>query len=125
MPPVTKNYRSGEYLFKEKEASRSLFIIKRGAVSIQKWNGEIFFEVAKAQTGEVLGELSFFDRLPRSASAMAIMDVEVIEISFESMEEIYSKIPDYVKTMVAGMADRLRRANERIQLLEKQRSKNE
>jgi CRP-like cAMP-binding protein len=86
--------------------------------------GKNFVEVAKCLPGEVLGELSFFDRLPRSATAVAIMEVEIVEIPFESMDKIYQSIPDYMKTIVAALADRLRKANETIRLLQKDSPKN-
>lgn len=118
MPAVKKTYKPGQVLFNEAEPSNSIFIIQKGAVSIRKMKAKTYVEVAKCAPGEVLGELSFFDRLPRSATAVAIMDVEVVEIPFEAMDKIYQSIPDYMKTIVAALADRLRKANETIRLLQ-------
>src|SRR4051812_39450816 len=112
MPVLTKAYKSGQTLFNEGDVPLSIFIVKRGAISIRKTKGNKFIEVAKIQSNEVIGELSFFDRLPRSASAVALMDVEVTEITFDSLEKIYSQIPDYMKTIISALADRLRKANE-------------
>lgn len=75
--------------------------------------------MGKVLAGQVIGELSFFDRQPRSATGVAIVDVEAMEISFESLEKIYATVPDYMKTIMAAMADRLRKANETIQQLQK------
>jgi CRP/FNR family cyclic AMP-dependent transcriptional regulator len=122
MSVVTKIYKAGQTLFTEGEPSRSIFIVKKGALSIRKKKGKAFIEVGKILSNEVLGELSFFDRQPRSATAVALMEVEVLEISFESMEKIYNSIPDYLKTIIASLADRLRKANEVIQTIQDSRS---
>jgi CRP-like cAMP-binding protein len=81
--------------------------------------GGAFIELGKLYSNEVLGELSFFDRLPRSASAVALTEVEVLEIQFDSLDAIYAKVPDYLKTIIASVANRLRRANEVIRSLQK------
>lgn len=121
MPVNVKLYKPGQNLFSEGDHSNSIFIIKKGAVSIRKIKNNAFVEVAKLQTNEVIGELSFFDRLPRSATAVALIETEVTEIPFEAMEKIYAAIPDYMKTIVAALAERLRQANEQIRLLQKAR----
>jgi CRP/FNR family transcriptional regulator, cyclic AMP receptor protein len=113
-------YKPGQALFSDGDPSRSMFIIKKGAISIRKRRGNGTIEIGRALSGEVIGELSFFDRKPRSASAVAIIEVEAIEITFESLEKIYISIPDYMKTMVASLAERLRRANEMIIRLQKE-----
>jgi CRP-like cAMP-binding protein len=114
MPVNTKNYKSGEVLFSEGDPATSLFIMRKGAVSIRKMKHKTYVEVARIAANEVIGELAFFDRLPRSATAVALNDVEAIEITFDSMENIYASMPDYMKTIVAAMAERLRKANEAI-----------
>jgi len=119
MSAEKKSYKSGEFLFNDGEPSKSLFLIQKGAISIRKKKGNTTIEVGKVLAGEVIGELSFFDRLPRSASGVAIIDVEAIEISFVSLDKIYSSVPDYLKTIMAAMADRLRKANDTIRQLQK------
>lgn len=120
MSAVAKIYKPGQVLFTEGQPSSSIFIVKRGAISIRKMKGKNFVEVAKIQSGEVIGELSFFDRQPRSATAVALIEVEVMELPFDAMEKIYAQIPDYLKTIVAAMAERLRKANEQIRLLQRE-----
>jgi CRP/FNR family transcriptional regulator, cyclic AMP receptor protein len=124
-PSSARKFKSGETLFKEGDIPYCIYIIKKGAVSIRKTKANSYVEVGKLSSNQVIGELSFFDRLPRSASAVAIMDVEVTEIPFSSMEKIYNQIPDYMRTIIAGMADRLRKANEQIRILQKQKEKAE
>jgi CRP-like cAMP-binding protein len=119
MPVTQKNYIPGEILFKEGDVSHAIYIIKRGAVSIRKQKGQSFVEVGKVQSGEVVGELSFFDHLPRSATAVALTEVELLEVPFEALETVYNNIPHYLKTIIASLAERLRQANVQIQRLQK------
>jgi CRP/FNR family cyclic AMP-dependent transcriptional regulator len=123
MAAFTRNYKPGQVLFEEGASSVSIFIIKKGAVSIRKIKGKSYVEIAKVQANEIIGELSFFDRQPRSATALALNDVDALEIPFESMERIYNGIPDYLKAIMASLADRLRKANEQIRVLQKQLQK--
>ena len=117
---VIKKLKAGEILFNEGDPSRSIFIVKNGAISIRMVKGKSPVEVGRIKANEIIGELSFFDRLPRSATAVAMIDLEVVEIPFEAMEKIYNNIPDYMKTIMASLADRLRKANEQIRGLQAQ-----
>lgn len=119
MATVQRFFRPGQVLFKEGDTSRSIFIIKKGTVSIRKAKGSAFVEIAKLYTNEVIGEMTFFDRLPRSAFAVAATELEVMEISFESLDQVYAQVPEYLRTIMAAMADRLRKANEMIRKLQK------
>jgi CRP/FNR family cyclic AMP-dependent transcriptional regulator len=119
MSSPIKVFHPGQYLFKEGEVSKSLFLIKKGSVGIRKMKGGAFVELARLYTNEVVGELSFFDRQPRSAAAVALNEVEVLEITFESLEKVYHSMPDYLKTIMASVADRLRKADDMIRKLQK------
>ena len=114
-----RTYRQGEYLFRESEPSQSMFLIQKGSVGIRKVKEGAFIELAKLYPNEVVGELSFFDRQPRSASAVALSPVEALEISFDSMDKIYKQVPPYLQTIMACVADRLRKADETIRRLQK------
>jgi CRP/FNR family cyclic AMP-dependent transcriptional regulator len=114
-----RHFRPGQFLFREGEKSNCLFLIKSGSVAIRKMKGGAYVELGRLYSNEVLGELSFFDRLPRSAAAVALTEVEVLEIPFDSLDQIYTKVPDYMKTIISSVANRLRRANELIRSLQK------
>jgi len=114
-----QNFRPGDNLFHEGQPSDSLFIIQKGTVAIRKRKSGGYIEIAKIYSNEVLGELSFFDKLPRSASAVALTEVEALRIDFRSMDTIFKKIPAYLRTIMMAMAERLRRANDTIRKLQK------
>ncbi|MCM2276970.1 MAG: cyclic nucleotide-binding domain-containing protein [Oligoflexia bacterium] len=116
---IKKTYAPGQQLFREGDPSNCMYLIQKGTISIRKQKATAHVEIARLYSNEVLGELSFFDRLPRSAGAVALTEVEVLEIPFDSLDKIYDNIPDYMKTIISAVADRLRKANDTIRRLQK------
>jgi CRP/FNR family cyclic AMP-dependent transcriptional regulator len=117
--PASRTIRPGQPLFTEGEIPKSLFLITKGTIAIRKMKGAAFVEIARLYSNEIVGELSFFDRQTRSASAFALTEVEVTEIPFDSLEKLFASTPPYLKGMIAAMADRLRKANDMIKRLQK------
>ncbi len=97
-----------------------MFLVLKGTLSIRKMKGATHIELAKIYANEVVGELSFFDRQPRSASAFALTEVEVAEVPFESLDKLFENTPPYLKSIISSMADRLRKADETIKRLQRQ-----
>ena len=118
MAAVERVFKNGEHLFKEGDPSHCMYVIVRGAVSIRKSKGNAYIEIAKVYANEVIGELSFFDRQSRSASAVALGDVYAQEIDFVSLDLTYQAVPKYLQTIMGCVATRLRKANETIRLLQ-------
>jgi len=119
MTPEVKKFSPGGVLFEENTPADAFYIVQKGTLSIQKQKGEEkFIEIAKIYEGEVIGELSFFNQKPRSASVVALTECEVLEIKFNQFQKIYEKIPDYFKKMIMSMAERLKIADETIRRLE-------
>jgi CRP-like cAMP-binding protein len=113
--------RANEVLFKEGDASSCMYIVKKGALSIRKRKGDRYVELGRAYTNEVIGELAFFDRQPRSASAVALMEVEIIIVPFDGLDKVYAGIPDYWKAIFQAVANRLRKSNHVVAELQKGR----
>ncbi len=123
--PIARVYRSGEVLFKEGDASTSMYLIKRGTIEVRKAKGSGHILIGRAYTNEVIGELSFFDRQPRSATAVAEGEVEVMELPFANLDKQYKQLPDYFRAILASVAERLRKANETVRKLQTQVRKDE
>jgi CRP-like cAMP-binding protein len=119
MADPKKVFASGEKIFEEGAVASSLFFIKKGAVSLKKREGisSVEHEVGKAIANQVIGELPFFDHGLRTETAVAMSYVEAIEIPYSVIEQVYTKVPDYLKSIMACMASRLQTANELIHSL--------
>jgi CRP/FNR family cyclic AMP-dependent transcriptional regulator len=120
--PQTIQLKPEDTLFKEGDLSNSLYIVRRGAISIRKVQRRTLVEaeLTKVKAGEIIGELSFFDRKTRSASAIALIETELLELNFQELDLLYSQTPDYFKKIIESLASRLRTANEMIANLKSQ-----
>jgi CRP-like cAMP-binding protein len=121
--PTTFKLAPGQYLFNEGDPSTCLYIVKSGSLSVEVSSLSHSFELSTIKINEVVGELAFFDRKPRSASVVALEESEVVQVDYDALEKIYANVPDYLKSIMAGISHRLRRSNERMRELELQLKK--
>lgn len=77
------SYKSGQHLFTKGDEGDCAFIIEKGTVEvyINKKGKKMIIAILSA--GDLLGEMAIIDRLPRTASAQALEDTEVIVIPHE------------------------------------------
>lgn len=118
MSAQKQKFEAGELIFREGDHADTLFVIQRGSVSLRKRRGASQVELGRVKQGEVIGEMSFFDKKDRSASAQALVATEVAVIPYEALEKIYVTVPEYFKSIITTMADRLRQADQKIMRLE-------
>ncbi len=121
----SSTYRAGESLFREGSDSASLVLVKVGRISIRKSVDAGFIEIAQIGPNQIIGEIGFFDRRPRSADAVALTYCEVVEIPYESLAPMFDPSPDYIKRIMTGLATRLRDADEVIRELKERLGENE
>ena len=81
-----KRLKPGEVLFDDGDAAQSLYIIQKGQIRLYKPKGKGFIEIAVLRSGEVIGEMAYFDDDgsggKRSCSASALFPTDIIEIPF-------------------------------------------
>lgn len=116
--PAVRKLKKGELLFAEGENSRAMYIIRKGIVRLFKKKGDSQIELDIIRSGSVLGELAFLDGNPRSASAEAITEVEVVEVSGPTFQAVLDKMPEWLKLLLKTVVGRLRTASNRIRQLE-------
>lgn len=121
----TSTYRAGEPLFREGSESGCLFLVKIGRISIRKSVDAGFIEIAQIGPNQIIGEIGFFDRRPRSADAVALTYCEVVEIPYGALAPMFDPAPDYLKRIMTGLATRLRDADDVIRELKERLGENE
>ncbi|MGB0684145.1 MAG: cyclic nucleotide-binding domain-containing protein [Magnetovibrionaceae bacterium] len=85
-PVQKRTVERGTILFEEGEMGKAAYLIVQGTVEISR-NGPDGRElIAQLGRGEVFGEMSLIDNMPRMATALALDDTEVILISLEDLE---------------------------------------
>lgn len=116
-----RQLKPGEILFNDGEKANSLYIIQKGQLRLFKPKGKGFIEIAVLRTGEVIGEMAYFDDQgggKRSCSASAMTSSEVIEISFTAFAKTMQGLNPWFKTIINTLANRLRATNSRVKELE-------
>jgi len=112
---VHETYSPGTTIIVEGEPGESLFLILRGKVSVIKGLGtpqELF--LAELGPGEFFGEMSLFDREPRSASVLAVEETEVLELDKFQFEEIMRQFPKIAIQACRVLCGRLRELQEKL-----------
>jgi CRP/FNR family transcriptional regulator, cyclic AMP receptor protein len=103
----TRRVKAGGVIFREGEQADELFIIKSGYVRIQIGNREI----ANLTTDSIFGEMALIDSEPRSATAVAITDVELVPVSEKQFLFLASQTPYFALKVMRTLAQRLRATN--------------
>src|SRR3989449_757985 len=80
-----RRYKAGETIFREGEdAHAEAYVVHTGSVDIRKRVDGGERQLSTLGEGELLGEMALFRKAPRSASALAATDVELLVIKNES-----------------------------------------
>lgn len=110
----------GQILFNEGDSADSMYIIQKGQMRLFRPKGKGFVEIAVLRSGEVLGEMAYFDpdSKIRSVSCAAITSVDIIVISFNALDKTMAALNPWFKTLINTLAERLRKTNERVKNLE-------
>jgi CRP/FNR family cyclic AMP-dependent transcriptional regulator len=105
----------GDYLIKEGRHENEMFWVVSGKFVVTKLREDgselVIGEIA---TGELVGEMSFLDDQPRSASVRAMEPSEVISIPNSKFIEVLDKQPRWFQTLIRTLSRRLRVANEKL-----------
>ena len=109
-----RRYPAGATLFFEGDTAHEVVIIAQGDVSVFVTGAdgrEVVIDVFSA--GSLLGELSAIDGLSRSASATALVDVDVLTIPTAHFATFLHEYPKAQRALLEILAARLRGATRR------------
>lgn len=107
--PVNK-HAAGGMIFSEGEPAREMFLVRKGRVDIQL-KGKTVEEVGP---GGVFGEMALIDHAPRSASAVAGEDSEVIPIDERLFVILVQDAPYFALDIMRVLTERIRRMNQQL-----------
>lgn len=113
-----KHLQKGDLLLKEGDQSSAMYWVQAGALRLFKKKGAGFIELGIVHKGELVGEMSFLDNEPRSASVEAMDKCDVIEIPRGKFEELMKSQPNWLNSLVQTMVKRLRHTNNRLREIE-------
>jgi CRP-like cAMP-binding protein len=115
----TRRYPAGSRLFNERDPGDAVLVLLTGRVKLSCVTGggrEALLGIREA--GELIGEMSAIDAVPRSASATALEPVEVLAVSSEAFAAYLERTPSVALVLVRILNRRLRDADlKRIEYL--------
>ena len=106
----TRRIRAGDVIFREGEKADELFVIKSGHVRIQVGNRTM----TDLAADNIFGEMALIDSEPRSATAVAITDVELVPISEKQFLFLVTQTPYFALKVMRILAQRLRVTNKSL-----------
>ena len=112
-------YEADEDIFYEGDASRDLYVLMEGKFAIEtnvpgrvKDNPKAFYTV---KPGEIIGEFSFVDGAPRSASARAQRDSKLLKFNGKQLSELLDADPEVgyivMRNIARVLCSRIRNTN--------------
>lgn len=118
-----RSVRAGDKVFAMGDSGDELFLIRRGGVRIELPLADgTRYHAASFGRGDFFGEMSFLDRAPRSADAVAASDLELYAFSradFDRAASHHPRMANLVATRLAyALAERLRQTNTELRALE-------
>lgn len=96
----------GEQLFAEGDHGDSAFVIVRGALEITKRSGDRDVLLATRRPGEVIGEMALLQDAPRSATARAVDETELISIPRAEIDELLDTSSEAVRALFKVLLER-------------------
>jgi len=108
-----ETYAAGQAVFREGDLGDALYVLVRGKVTITG-RGE---RLATLGPGEAFGEMAVLDEAPRSGTALAEEETEVLRIGSEEFYEILHEQVEIAEGVIRMLTRRLRDADAVIQQL--------
>jgi len=115
----------GEILFKEKDESKSLYVVIEGCLGVRRHiidkeddNFPLSPVIAEHGMGETVGEFSFFDDKPRSAEVFAMKNTRALVLDPQAFNKYTNEFPKASQKITANILKiliyRMRRTDEKL-----------
>ena len=102
-------------LFREGDRGDTLYVIAEGKIKLGRSSPDGRENlVAVLGPGEMFGELSLFDPKPRTMTATAVAETQLLGLGNESLTAVVTGRPEVSKALLGALAQRLRRTNEHL-----------
>jgi CRP/FNR family transcriptional regulator, cyclic AMP receptor protein len=112
---TTSHLDRGNILFREGDQGDRLYVIGEGKIKLGLTSADGRENLlAILGPGEMFGELSLFDPGPRTATATAIAETQLLALGHEDLDSFLLGRPAVAANLLTALARRLRRANETL-----------
>lgn len=106
---------AGEVLFRQGDIGDALYVVLSGSIRINVTTPEIAnLEVATMEAGDVFGEISLLDGLPRTADAVVLKSCDLMRIPHERFVALMDRRPELSRHLLGLLCARVRSSNESL-----------
>lgn len=116
---LPREFRAGEAIFHQGDPGHVLYLVESGQVRIfvNGIDGHETSVVLYGRPGEIFGELAIIDGLPRSASAVAVMDTVVHTLSRDRFREYMRRWPQLALNFMQTLTKKVRYSTHQVDSL--------
>ncbi|TES92591.1 MAG: cyclic nucleotide-binding domain-containing protein [Desulfobacteraceae bacterium] len=109
---IEEKYKDGQIIFEEGSSGDWIYVIESGSVEISKKidGKKVVFIVLGP--GEIIGELGFITKTPRTATATAVGDLTIGIIDPIFFEQEFNKLSAGFQAVLTSLASRLKKTTE-------------
>jgi CRP-like cAMP-binding protein len=111
--------KAGRTIFKEGEAGDTMYILQKGRVKITKRIGNVEKILMVLQKGDFFGEMAIVNQAPRTATATAVDNCEMLCFNRQGFLSMISKNSNIAMNIIEKLCLRLQRADNAIRDLTK------
>ena len=105
-----RRYGDGEKIFTSGDPGEAMYVVTAGQVDIIRY-GTVLENV---RPGGFFGEMALIDGEPRSASAIAHGETEIVSVDEAGFRQLVQQQPGFALTVMRRLAVRLRRISDQI-----------
>jgi CRP-like cAMP-binding protein len=111
-------YGTGDRIFAEGDLGATMYIVQSGIVQLYRQSNGNKRVLGQLSKGDFFGEMSILEGLPRTSSAEAVEDTELIEINSTTFDRMIKGNIEIAIRLMRKLSIRLRAAEEKLQVLE-------
>ncbi len=101
-------------VFEEGDLGTDMYIVQQGKVAILKSYKGREQQLALLGQGDFFGEMSVLEDLPRTATAKAVSDCQLLQINGSTFDQMLRKNPEIAVRMMRKLSRRLRETDMRL-----------
>jgi CRP-like cAMP-binding protein len=102
-----KDFKAGEMIFSEFEIGETFYFIISGRVQLIKIIGDIEKTLDILQPSEIFGEMAILENSPRSATAVAMDSVKVLEFNKQNFDTLMTGYPQLAFKLLKMFSKRI------------------
>lgn len=104
--------KKGDILIKEGDKSNEIYWLLQGELEVVRSVQSREVVLNKIKEGGLVGELSFLDQKPRSATVRAATDCQLHVLEYKDYQKMLAEQPKWMKKILITLVNRVRSLSE-------------